>query len=339
MNRPADHEPERRRAILVALAVAGLVGALAWSAARYRYPPAAARLLAHATGKPGFLPPANPAEARVERSQWPQPARAIPQALTAPLTATGEIGRIDELRRRPSLLIEGATLVFGPDAPDRIAASHLILRNATLIANGRPIAIEVETLSADNSEIRNVALTETAPANGPGKSGGEVQIIVHGRMRGALRVDLSGQAGANGAAGKPGAPGQPGARGANAQSAADGVCRRPAGAGEPGRPGGPGGDGGRGANGGDGGRLIVKARDRENVARRIDFAAEGGRGGGPGPGGAGGPGGEGGLGGEPAGGCIGQGPRGPGGPDGPDGSPGAAGKAGAPGAMTIAPIE
>ncbi len=339
MTRLPDDGLKRRRAVLAMLGVVALVAALAWSAAYYRYPPAAARLLAQATGRPGFLPAASSLETRLERSQWPQPASVVPKQFAAPLTTMGEIARIDELRRRPALVIEGATLVFGADAPTRIAASRLVLRNATLIANGRPIEIEVETLSSDNSEIRNVALTETAPVEGPARSGGEARLTIHGRMQGALRVDLSGQNGANGAVGQPGAAGQQGAKGANAQSSADGVCRRPAGAGGPGAEGGPGGPGADGANGGDGGKLIVRARDRENVARRIDFAADGGRGGAGGPGGPGGPGGEGGLGGEPAGGCIGQGPRGPKGPDGPAGAPGKAGAPGAPGAMTVARIE
>ncbi len=335
---PPSDGLKRRKAALAALALAACLGALAWSAFYYRYPPFAARLLAHMTGKPGFLPPAVSLEARVERSQWPQPSSVLPPAVTEPLTATGAIGRIDALRARPALLIEGATLVFGPDTPARIAASRLALRNATLIANGRDLDIEVETLSADNAEIRDFALTETAPAAGAGRPGGKLRLIVHGRMTGALRVDLSGQAGANGVSGRAGAPGEPGAKGASAQSTSDGRCLKPAGAGGEGGSGGAGGLGGAGANGGDGGRLVVQARDRENIARRIEFVADGGRGGKPGAGGPGGPGGEGGLGGEPAGGCIGQGARGARGTAGAAGEPGPAGAPGAPGAMKIDPL-
>lgn len=343
---PKEAAAPNRQGLAVVAALGAALVAAAVSAAYYRYPPLAARWLAHATGKPGFLPKPNDVEAQVDRSPWPQSATALPEQTTAPLDAKTAIGRIDALRRRPVLFIEGATLVFGPQTPRRIAVSKLVLRNATLIADGEPIEIEVETLTSDNSELRSFALTDAAPqtqktaaaqerANAArvGRNAGALTLVVHGRMTGALRVDLSGEAGAPGAGGRAGQPGAPGAKGAHAAASADGACRKPAAVGGDGAAGGPGEPGGDGGAGGAGGVFTLVARDADAIARRIDFASDGGRGGAPGQGGKGGVGGVGGLGGEPAGACLGQGALGAAGPDGAAGAPGAAGAAGAPGLM------
>ncbi len=330
----------RRRAgriAFVAAALAGLTALASLSIAWRRYPPFLARDLAWLTGKARFLPDANPLETRVERSNWPQSASVLPKEAQAPLTETNRIMRIDELRRRPSLLIEGATLVFGPDTPARIAVSKLTLRSATLVTNGADFEIEVETLVSDNSEIRAFTLSGAAPAKGAGHDAGHVRLVVHGQFGGVLRVDLNGQAGGAGAAGRAGQPGAKGAKGENAR-AEGAACLSPAGAGGQGGPGGPGGAGDNGASGGAGGQLTLIARDPAKVGPHIDFRAEGGSGGAAGAAGPGGEGGPGGPGGEPAGTCIGQGPTGPRGADGLPGAagqPGAAGPAGAMRTLTL----
>ena len=331
-------EPSRARsaglaaASLVALALAALA-----SAAWYRYPPFLARELARVTGKPGFLPLPSAPEARVDRSNWPQAASVVPKSVQAPLTQTRAMMRIDEMRQRPPLMIEGATIVFDGKTPARIATSRLTLRSASLITNGADLEIEVETLVADNSEIRSFLLTDSAPAKGAGRDGGKVRLIVHGLQRGVLRVDLEGQAGAAGAPGRAGQNGGGGAKGADARSAG-GQCQAQAGAGAQGAPGGAGGNGENGGPGGGGGKCTFVARDMAVASRHVEFTAEGGRGGAAGPAGPGGEGGGGGLGGEPAGVCIGAGPagaRGANGQAGAAGQPGAAGPAGAMRTMTL----
>ncbi len=327
----AAAKSRRFASLATSLVVVGAaVAALGGSAAYYRYPPFAARLLAHATGKPGFLPAGNAAIERVDRSNWPQSAAKIPASVKAPLSASGEISRIDELRQRPALLIEGATIVFDPGTAGRIAASKLTLRDSTLITNGGDLEIEVETLVAENSEIRAFALTGKPAAKGAGRDAGRVVLRVHGRISGVLRVDLSGEAGAAGAPGRPGLAGSAGAAGATAVSAPE-KCLKPAAPGGPGGAGGKGGDGGDGAPGGAGGQLTLAAKEPQEAAGRVEFSAEGGRGGAAGAAGPGGEGGVGGPAGLPAGLCIGDGgvgPRGAQGPAGKAGEPGADGAAG-----------
>jgi hypothetical protein len=313
-------------AVVCGLALAG--GAVVY----YRYPPFAARELARLTGKAGFLPRPTPTEARVDRSNWPQNASVIAQAVRGPLQESNEILRIDEMRRRPDLLIEGSTLVFDANTPARIATSKLTLRNSTLVTNGGDLDIEVETLVADNSEIRAFLLSDSAPAKGAGRDAGKVRIVVHGRLSGVLRVDLGGQAGAAGAPGRPGAAGAAGSKGADARSAAD-SCVAKAGAGTAGAPGGRGEDGSDGSAGGHGGEFTLVTKNPNQAAGHIEFSAEGGRGGAGGAGGPGGQGGPGGPGGEPAGLCIGAGPTGPRGAEGAPGKPGQPGATGAAGSM------
>jgi hypothetical protein len=328
----------RTTAIVSALAVAaGVLIALLASAAWYRYPAFLARELARVTGKPGLLPPPSTAEARVDRSNWPQSAVVLPKTVQTPLSKTNEILRIDELRQRPALMIEGATLVFDSATPSRVATSKLTLRSATLVTNGADLEIEAETLVSDNSEIRAFLLTDTAPAKGPGKDAGRVRLIVHGRETGVLRIDLSGQAGSAGAPGKPGQAGTAGGRGADARSV-NGVCQAPAGAGGQGGPGNAGGAGENGEPGGAGGQFTLITKDAAEAARHIEFSAEGGRGGAAGPGGPGGEGGAGGPGGAPAGVCLGDGaagPRGVNGQPGTAGQPGAMGPAGSMRMLTL----
>lgn len=331
-----EHEAaaRSRRFADTTTAVVAIVAAAALlfgSAAYYRYPPFAARLLARMTDKPGFLPPPTAAIERVDRSNWPQSASKIPAALQAPLTEKTEMMRIDELRQRPALIVDGATLVFDPDKPARIATSKLTLRDSTLLTRGADLDIEVETLVIENGEIRSLRPNEKPPAQGAGRDAGKVRLRVHGKITGVLRIDLGGQPGAPGAPGRPGAVGAPGAKGADAVSAAD-HCVKPAAAGAPGGPGGKGGDGGDGASGGAGGEFTIFAKTPSEAASHIEFAAEGGRGGAAGPGGPGGEGGPGGQGGAPAGLCMGDGqsgPRGPAGAAGQAGKPGGNGPAGA----------
>jgi len=311
--------------------IVAAVALLAGSAAYYRYPPFAARLLARLTDKPGFLPSPTTALERVDRSNWPQSASKISDSLQTPLSATTEMMRIDELRQRPALLVDGATLVFDPDKPARIATSKLTLRDSTLLTHGADLDIEVETLVIENGEIRAFRSTEKPPTQGAGRDAGKVRLRVHGVITGVLRIDLGGQPGAAGASGGPGAVGAPGAKGADASSAAD-HCVKPAAPGAPGGPGGKGGDGGDGASGGAGGQFTIFAKTPSEAASHIEFAAEGGRGGAAGPGGPAGEGGPGGPGGAPAGLCMGDGqagPRGPAGAAGQAGKPGANGAAGA----------
>lgn len=331
-------EPKKARAaglaavFLVALALAAL-GSAAW----YRYPAFLARELARVTGKPGFLPLPSAPETRVGRSNWPQAASVLPKSVQAPLTQMNEMMRIDELRDRPPLMIEGATIVFDGKAPARIATSRLTLRSASLVTNGAELEIEVETLVSDNSEIRSFLLTGAAPAKGAGADGGKVRLIVHGRQSGVLRVDLEGQAGAAGAPGRAGQNGAAGAKGADARSTG-GQCQAPAGAGAQGGAGTAGGAGDNGAPGGGGGQFTFVARNMAEASRHIEFTAEGGRGGAAGAAGPGGEGGPGGLGGDPAGVCIGAGPAGPRGPNGQPGvagQPGASGPAGSMRTMTL----
>ncbi|MFO1115856.1 MAG: hypothetical protein U1E28_09250 [Beijerinckiaceae bacterium] len=321
-----------KRVGLVAVAALGLALAALASAAWYRYPAFLARELARVTGKGVFLPPVSAPEARVERSSWPQNAAVLPKSVAPPLVQTNEMMRIDELRQRPPLLIEGATVVFDGTAAARIATSTLTLRNATIVTGGADLEIEVETLVADNSEIRAFLLTDTSPPKGAGRDGGRVRLVVHGRIGGVLRVDLSGQAGARGATGKPGQPGQPGGPGADAR-AAGGLCQNPAAAGGAGTPGGAGGNGENGAPGGAGGQFTFITRDPAEAGRHVEFTAEGGRGGAGGAGGPGGEGGAGGIGGEPAGACIGQGAPGPRGANGQAGLAGQNGAMGPAGSM------
>ena len=314
-------------AVACGLALAG--GAVVY----YRYPPFAARELARLTGKPGFLPRPTQTEARVDRSNWPQNAAVIPQAVRGPLQETNEILRIDEMRNRPDLLIEGSTLVFDANSPARIATSKLTLRNSTLVTNGGDLDIEVETLVADNSEIRAFLLSDSAPAKGTGRDAGKVRIVVHGRLSGVLRIDLGGQAGAPGAAGRAGAPGAAGAKGADARTAArllrgEGGRRNCGRARRQGR--------GRLATdrpGGHGGEFTLVTKNPNQAAGHVEFSAEGGRGGAGGARGSGRTGRPGGPGGEPAGLCIGAGPTGPRGAEGAPGKPGQPGPAGAAGSM------
>ncbi len=319
---------ETATALVAALAAAAL---LLGSAAYYRYPPFAARFLARATGKPGFLPAPTAAVERVDRSNWPQPPSKIPASLQAPLVENGAIMRIDELRQRPALMLDGATIVFDPDKPARIAASRLTLRDSTLVTRGADVDIEVETLVIENGEIRAFA-SDDKPLQGAGRDAGKVRLRVHGKISGVLRVDLGGQNGASGAPGRAGATGQQGGKGADAVSAPE-RCVAPAASGGAGSPGGKGGDGGDGASGGAGGQFTLLAKDPSEAAGHIDFTAEGGRGGAPGQPGPGGEGGAGGPGGAPAGLCMGDGQPGPRGPSGPNGQPGKAGANGAGGAL------
>lgn len=316
---------------MLVVIVAG-VALLFGSAAYYRYPAFAARYLARMTGKPGFLPAPTSAVERVDRSNWAQNASRIPASLQAPLTERGEIMRIDELRQRPELVVDGAMLVFDADKPARIAASKLTLRDSAMLTHGADLDIEVETLVVENGQIRSFAPDEKPPAQGAGRDAGKVRLRVHGRMSGVLRVDLGGQPGAPGVAGRPGAAGQAGAKGADAVSAPE-RCVTPAAAGAAGGAGGKGGDGGDGASGGAGGQLTFLAKDPSEARAHLEFAAEGGKGGAAGPGGPGGEGGPGGPGGAPAGLCMGDGQPGPRGPSGPAGLPGKAGADGAAGAL------
>lgn len=320
---------ETTTALVVILAGAAL---LFGSAAYYRYPPFAARFLARATGKAGFLPPPSTAIERVDRSNWPQNASKIPESLQAPLTETGEIMRIDELRQRPALMIDGATIVFDPDKPVRIAASKLTLRDSTLVTHGADLDIEVETLVIENGEVRAFRTSDKPPAQGAGRDAGKLRLRVHGRISGVLRVDLGGQGGAPGAPGRPGAVGAPGAKGADAVSAPE-RCVTPAAPGAAGGPGGKGGDGGDGASGGAGGEFTLFAKDGGEARAHVEFTAEGGKGGAAGAAGPGGEGGPGGPGGAPAGLCIGDGQPGPRGPAGLAGQPGKPGANGAAGAL------
>ncbi len=324
----------RRLAETTTAAVVILAGAalLFGSAAYYRYPAFAARYLAQITGKPGFLPAPTTAVERVDRSNWPQSASKIPAALQQPLTARSEMMRIDELRQRPALVLDGATLVFDSEKPARIATSKLTLRDSALLTRGADLDIEVETLVIENGEIRAFPPSEKPPAQGAGRDAGKLRLRVHGKITGVLRVDLGGQPGAPGTAGKPGAMGQPGAKGENAVSAPE-RCVKPAASGAPGGAGAKGGDGGDGASGGAGGQFTLFAKDASEAAGHVEFAANGGRGGAAGPAGPGGEGGPGGPGGAPAGLCIGDGQPGPRGPTGPAGQPGKAGADGAAGAM------
>lgn len=325
---------DRRGVGILAVAVVGLALAALASAAWYRYPAFLARELARATGKGVFLPPVSAPQARVERSSWPQSASVLPKAVMPPLSQTNEMMRIDELRQRPPLLIEGATVVFDGSAAARIATPTLTLRNATIVTGGADLEIEVETLIADNSELRAFLLTDTSPPKGAGRDGGRLRLIVHGRIGGVLRVDLSGQAGARGAAGKAGQPGQPGGPGADAHSA-NGLCQSQAAPGGAGTPGGPGGAGENGAPGGAGGQFTFISRDPGEAGRHVEFTAEGGRGGAGGAAGPGGEGGAGGQGGQPAGACIGQGAPGQRGANGQSGAAGQNGAAGQAGSMRM----
>ena len=311
--------------------VAG-VALLFGSAAYYRYPAFAARYLARMTGKPGFLPPPTNAVERVDRSNWAQSASRMPVALQAPLTTRGEIMRIDELRQRPELVVDGAMLVFDADKPARIATSKLTLRDSALLTHGADLDIEVETLVVENGQIRAFAPDEKAPAQGAGRDAGKVRLRVHGKISGVLRVDLGGQPGASGAPGRAGAAGQTGAKGADAVSTPE-RCATPAAAGAPGGPGGKGGDGGDGASGGAGGEFTLFAKDASEARAHVEFAAEGGKGGAAGPGGPGGEGGPGGPRRAPAGLCMGDGQTGARGPAGPAGQAGKAGANGAAGAL------
>lgn len=320
---------ETTSALVVIVAAAAL---LFGSAAYYRYPPFAARFLARMTDKPGFLPPPTSAIERVDRSNWPQSATKIPAALQAPLTAGSEMMRIDELRQRPALLVDGATLLFDPEKPARIATSKLTLRDSSLITRGADLEIEVETLVIANGEIRAFQRDERPPTKDAGRDAGKLRLRVHGKISGVLRVDLGGQPGAAGSPGRQGAAGAPGAKGADAVSAAD-HCVKPAAVGATGGPGGKGGDGGDGASGGTGGQFTIFAKNPSEAAGNIEFAAEGGRGGAAGPGGPGGEGGPGGTGGAPAGLCMGDGPTGQHGPTGATGQPGKPGANGAAGAL------
>ncbi|MFV0279679.1 MAG: hypothetical protein ACK5JM_02820, partial [Rhodoblastus sp.] len=267
-----------KRAATLVLVVLAVLVLLAGSAAYYAYPPFAARFLARTTGKPGFLPAPTSLVERVDRSNWPQSATKIPESLRAPPSETSEIMRIDELRRRPALVIDGATLVFDADKPARIATSKLTLRDSVLMTRGADLDIEVETLVVGNGEIRAFAANEKPPAQGAGRDAGKLRLRVHGKMTGVLRVDLGGQAGAPGLPGRPGAAGAPGAKGENAVSGAE-RCEKPASAGGPGAPGARGGDGEDGASGGAGGQFTLFAKDPADSAAHIEFAAEGGRGG------------------------------------------------------------
>lgn len=314
--------------IVIAAGAALLFG----SAAYYRYPPFAARFLARMTGKPGFLPAASTAVERVDRSNWAQSAAKIPAALQEPATERAEMMRIDELRQRPALMVDGATLVFDADKPARIATSRLTLRDSTLVTHGADLDIEVETLVIENGEIRAFLPGEKPPAQGAGREAGKVRLRVHGKISGVLRVDLGGQPGAAGQPGRPGGPGAAGAKGADAVSAAE-RCVKSASTGAAGGQGAKGGDGGDGASGGAGGQFTIFAKDPSEAASHIEFAAEGGRSGAAGPGGPGGEGGPGGAGGAPAGLCMGDGQAGARGPSGPPGQPGKAGANGAAGAM------
>ncbi len=320
---------ETATALIVIVAGAAL---LLGSAAYYRYPAFAARFLARMTGKPGFLPAGSTAIERIDRSNWPQSAAKVPAALQAPTVERSEMMRIDELRQRPALVVDGATLVFDADKPARIATSRLTLRDSALLTSGADLDIEVETLVIENGEIRAFQPNEKPPAQGAGREAGKVRLRVHGKISGVLRVDLGGQAGAAGRPGRPGAPGAAGAKGADAVSAAE-RCVKPAAAGAAGGQGAKGSDGGDGASGGAGGQFTVFAKDPTEAASHVEFAAEGGRGGAAGAGGPGGEGGPGGAGGAPAGLCIGDGAAGPRGPAGPPGQPGKSGANGAGGAM------
>jgi len=316
---------ETTTALVVIVAGAAL---LFGSAAYYRYPAFAARFLARVTGKPGFLPAPSSAIERVDRSNWPQSASKIPPALQAPLAESSEMMRIDELRQRPALMLDGATLIFDADKPARIAASKLTLRDSALILRGADLDIEVETLVIENGEVRAFPPNEKPAAQGAGRDAGKLRLRVHGKISGVLRVDLGGQTGAAGAAGRPGTAGAPGAKGENAVSAPE-RCVKPAANGAPGGPGAKGGDGGDGASGGAGGQFTLFAKEPSEARNHVEFAANGGRGGAAGPGGPGGEGGTGGPGGAPAGLCMGDGQLGA---RGPAGAPGQAGKAGADGA-------
>lgn len=325
-----------RRWIAGAFAIALTAAAIAFIA--YGAPDPLWRALAGLTGATNLLPPSESGTVRVHSSRWPQDFGVLPAEVRKPLSATDPVGRVRELRERPGVLVETATLV-APAGSERLTlvTPALTLRDATLVTNGADLEIETEKLDALNSTIR--AFPADAAGGGPerARNGGTVRITVRGTMNGILRVDLSGQAGAAGQAGGPVSPGTRGAPGDKARSGAT-ECAAPAGRGRNGGPGGRGEPGGTGRDGGDGGSLDVFAADPAAASRTVLFSAPAGRGGPGGAGGAGGPGGAGGAGGDPAGVCFGSGPTGFDGPRGPAGPAGEPGRAGANGEMRVRPL-
>jgi len=242
--------------------------------------------------------------------------------------------RIDAVRRQPALVVDGGMIeAQGPGSSHSIVVHSLTLKNSKIVTNGADLTVEVVDLSTDGSAIISFEHPDRSQPDQPGRPGGRVTLIVHGRIEGRLGLDLSGEAGAPGQPGARGAKGPDGGQGPNAASGLF-DCRRGAGRGGSGGAGQPGHPGTGGHDGGDGGTFVLVADGGvTTLAQAFDVVTDGGQGGAGGIGGRGGEGGSGGPGGSPRGLCSGGGPRGAAGPAGASGAQGPSGKNGSPGAF------
>ena len=121
----------------------------------------------------------------------------------------------------------------------------LRLKDASLETGGRDVIIRAVRIEAiGNAAIRSAVLG--APGGKPGRSGGNVTLIIYGGISGQLSVDLTGGAGGLGTDGVDGAKGASGKSGENSfQTAYDCNNGGGHGTGGPGQPGAPGQDGHR----------------------------------------------------------------------------------------------
>jgi hypothetical protein len=267
------------------------------------------------------------------------PFSALPTTIPAP-EHLEHYRRIDAVRRQPALIVDGGVIeAQGPGRSHSIVVHSLTLKNSKIVTNGADLTVEVVDLFTDGSAITSFEHPDRSQPNQPGRPGGRVTLIVHGRVEGRLRLDLGGEAGAPGQAGERGANGPNGERGSNAASGLF-DCRRGAGRGGPGGAGQPGHPGTDGRDGGDGGTFVLVADGAvTTLAQAFDVVTNGGQGGAGGPGGPGGQGGSGGPGGSPVGLCSGGGPSGADGPPGASGAQGPPGKNGSPGVFLTRTLD
>jgi hypothetical protein len=249
----------------------------------------------------------------------PNDPQLWPSSAKGPLSVSGDrFERVNALSRRPSVTIDGATIISDTSV---VSVNVLTLNGGIIVTGGGNLTIEAVRIVSNGGVIRSF---EGQPVLG--RSGGRVVLKVHERIDGQLSVDLSGGPGSAGEKGRAGARGRDGGPGENSAQNLFG-CSHGGGTGGAGQPGGIGGDGGAGLPGGNGGTLVLQGPDADLLARSVVFAAKGGVGGVGGLGGDGGPGGNGGPGGH-GGGYCGGGQAGPNGPPGPSGKAGPNGKPG-----------
>lgn len=229
-----------------------------------------------------------------------------------------------------SLTLDGTPLTvaeIGANKPLHLRVKTLTLTHGgRIITNGNQLTIRALKIVSDGGSIISFTDAARSPATAaegqpgkPGTDGGEV-VIETNAFQGHLLVKLAGQNGGKGGQGERGADGRQGARGSNGVDG--GVSCKSGGqngaSGENGKDGRPGAQGGKA---GAGGTLMLKAPNRSQQQRFIDFSAPSGT---PGEGGDGGAGGAGGAGGEGGSGTFNCG----GGQGGAHGSPGNAGPRG-----------